>query len=76
MRIRTGAFAVLVAAIVPLLLASVGEAAPAGASAGAAKTYVVVLKGNPKAGLAAIQQAGGRVLDVSKLGVGRVSLRG
>jgi hypothetical protein len=74
MRITTGAFAVLVAAIVPLQLAYVGAAAPAGASTGStAKTYVVVLKGNQKAGLAAIEQAGGRVLEVNKLGIGQVS---
>ena len=59
MKIRTGAFAVLVAAIVPLLLAYLGVAAPASASTGStAKTYVVVLKGNQKASLAAIEQAG------------------
>src|SRR5262249_57547780 len=74
MRIRTRAFAVAVAAIVPLLLADAGMAAMAGAStASTAKTYVVVLKGNQKAGLAAITQAGGRVLKVNKLGIGQVS---
>ncbi len=74
MRIRTRAFAVSVAAIVPLLLADLAVAAPAGAATGpAAATYVVVLKGNQKAGLAAVQQAGGRVLEVNKLGIGQVS---
>ena len=73
MRIRTRAFAVSVAAIVPLLLADLAVAAPAGAATGPAATYVVVLKGNQKAGLAAVQQAGGRVLEVNKLGIGQVS---
>jgi subtilisin family serine protease len=74
MRIRARALAVTVAAIVPLLLAGVGMTATAGAStASTAKTYVVVLKGNQKAGLAAIRQAGGRVLQVNKLGIGQVS---
>jgi hypothetical protein len=74
MRIRARALAVAVVAIVPLLLADVGVAAVAGAStASTAKTYVVVLKGNQKAGLAAIQQAGGQVLEVNKLGIGQVS---
>jgi len=74
MRIRTRAFAIPVAAIVPLLLADMGMAAMAGASTGStAQTYVVVLKGNQKAGLAAVQQAGGRVLEVNKLGIGQVS---
>jgi hypothetical protein len=49
MKIRTGAFAVLVAAIVPLLLAYLGVAAPASASTGStAKTYVVVVKGTKR----------------------------
>jgi len=74
MRIRTRALVIPVAAIVPLLLANAGMAAMAGAStASRAKTYVVVLKGNQKAGLAAVQRAGGRVLQVNKLGIGQVS---
>src|SRR5262249_23683929 len=74
MRLRKGAFAVISAAILPLLLTSVGVAASAGASTGsAAKTYVVVLKGNQQAGLTAIEQAGGRILEVNKLGIGQVS---
>jgi hypothetical protein len=73
MRIRTRALVIPLAAIVPLLLASAGMAAMAGAStASTAKTYVVVLKGNQKAGLAAVQRAGGRVLQVNKLGIGQV----
>src|SRR5690242_1917504 len=71
MRIRARALAIGVVAIVPLLLADVGMAGASTAST--AKTYVVVLKGNQKAGLAAIQQAGGRVLKVNKLGIGQVS---
>src|SRR5690348_9944988 len=74
MRIRARVFAIPVAVIVSLLLADFGMAAVAGASAeSTAKIYVVVLKGNQKAGLAAIQQAGGRVLKVNKLGIGQVS---
>jgi lantibiotic leader peptide-processing serine protease len=74
MRIRTGAFAVLAAAILPLPLAYLGVAAPVGASTGStAKTYVVVLKGDQKAGLAAVERAGGQVLRVNKLGIGQVS---
>src|SRR4029077_10429731 len=74
MRIRARAVSVVVAAIVPRLLAGAGMAAVAGASTGStAQTYVVVLKGNQKAGLAAVQQAGGRVLKVNKLGIGQVS---
>src|SRR5437660_12533815 len=74
MRIRARVFAIPVAVIVSLLLADVGMAAMAGASAGStAKTCMVVLKGNQKAGLAAVQQAGGRVLEVNKLGIGQVS---
>src|SRR5215475_678715 len=74
MRIRICALVIPVAAIVPLLLANAGMAAMAGAStASTAKTYVVVLKGNQKAGLAAVQRAGGRVLQVNKLGIGQVS---
>src|SRR5262245_26404931 len=74
MRIRARAFAIPVAAIALLLLADLGMAGTAGASAeSTAKTYVVVLKGNQTAGLAAIEQAGGRVLKVNKLGIGQVS---
>lgn len=74
MRNRARAFVVCMVAIVPLLLAELAAAAPAGASSsGTAATYMVVLKGNQKAGLAAIQQAGGRVLEVNKLGIGQVS---
>jgi len=74
MRNRARAFVVAVVAIVPLLLAELTAAAPAGASPqGPAATYVVVLKGNQQAGLAAIEQAGGRVLQVNKLGISQVS---
>jgi lantibiotic leader peptide-processing serine protease len=73
MRKRARAFVVCVAAIVPLV-AGLAAAAPAGASSsGEAATYMVVLKGNQKAGLAAIKQAGGRVLEVNKLGISQVS---
>lgn len=50
MRNRARAFVVCVAAIVPLV-AGLAAAAPAGASSsGKAATYMVVLKGNQKAG--------------------------
>jgi subtilisin family serine protease len=57
-----------------LLLASFGLTGIAGAStASSAKTYVVVLKGNGTAGTAAVEQAGGRILKVNKLGIAQVS---
>jgi len=46
----------------------------AGASAAQADTtYVVVLKGNTHAGLKAVEQAGGQVRKVNKLGIAQVS---
>src|SRR5512135_2828895 len=64
----------LVAGVAGLLLGYLGMAAPAGAAtSSAAATYVVVLHGNGTAGLAAIAQAGGRVLQVNKLGIAQVS---
>jgi len=49
-------------------------AAPASAATGStAQTYLVVLHGNGKPGLAAIEKAGGRVLKVNKLGIAQVS---
>ena len=46
----------------------------AGASAAQADTtYVVVLKGNTQAGLKAVEQAGGQVRKVNKLGIAQVS---
>src|SRR5215218_11398912 len=62
----------LVGAVGLLLAYLVLPAAGAGA-ASTASTYVVVLKGNTQAGLMAVEQAGGRVLKVNKLGIAQVS---
>src|SRR5262245_48222309 len=57
-----------------MLLGCLGMAAPASAATGStAQTYLVVLHGNGKPGLAAIEKAGGRVLKVNKLGIAQVS---
>ena len=64
----------LTAAVAGMLLGYLGMAAPAGAASGStAQTYVVVLHGNGKPGLAAIEKAGGRVLEVNKLAIAQVS---
>ncbi len=64
----------LLTGVAGLLLAYLGVTAPAGASTSStAATYVVVLKGNGQAGLAAIKQAQGQVLQVNKLGIAQVS---
>jgi subtilisin family serine protease len=57
-----------------LLLGCLGLTGTAGASTtSTAKTYVVVLNGNGNAGTAAVEQAGGQILKVNKLGIAQVS---
>jgi lantibiotic leader peptide-processing serine protease len=51
-------------------------ALPSAVGAGAAEntsTYVVVLKGNVQVGLRAIEQSGGQVLQINKLGIAQVA---
>lgn len=51
-------------------------ALPTAVGAGAAETtatYVVMLKGNTQVGLRAVEQAGGQVLRINKLGIAQVS---
>jgi subtilisin family serine protease len=56
-----------------LLLAYLVLPAAGASAAQSATTYVVVLKGNTKAGLDAVAAAGGQVLKVNKLGIAQVS---
>jgi lantibiotic leader peptide-processing serine protease len=64
----------LLVGAIGLLLAYLVVPATAGAStASAAVTYVAVLKGNTQAGVKAVESAGGRVLQVNKLGIAQVS---
>jgi hypothetical protein len=44
-----------------------------GVAAQTATTYVVVLKGTGQVGVKAVQQAGGQVVKVNKLGIAQVS---
>jgi lantibiotic leader peptide-processing serine protease len=64
----------LLVGAVGLLLAFLMVPAAAGAStASTATTYMVVLKGNTQAGRTAVEQSGGRILKVNKLGIAQVS---
>jgi subtilisin family serine protease len=56
-----------------LLLAALVLPAAGATAAQTTTTYVVVLKGNSQAGTKAVEQAGGRVLKVNKLGIAQVS---
>jgi hypothetical protein len=58
---------------VGLLLAYLVLPAVGAGAAQTTATYVVVLKGNTQEGVKAVQQAGGQVLKVNKLGIAQVS---
>ncbi len=63
----------LLAGTAVVLLAYLVLPAAGASAAQTAATYVVVLKGNGQAGLKAVEQAGGQVLKVNKLGIAQVS---